>query len=286
MRNEIYVGALISERELEHSSGSWKKHKYLKKIGDKYIYAKNKIGDATGQLVDKVKDLAWDAQFEAEYQAERAADAAKGAVNKVTNPITGSEYKQQAANYQRDANTNESVANDLRERAKQTAGEQDKRTSSIYNRGADEERRDAARSRREAEYYRNRYNKTLGGKLENAIGSIGKKVTRTKRLKESVKDTARRSEDKKFDSRINARKSRTYRDAVISKQTNSRVPGEEASLASYYAKKSRSDARASTTLKRVSAARQSELERNSIKQRSERAKKRVAKALGRFKKKK
>ena len=282
MRDNIYVGVLISERKLEHSSGPWKKHKYLKKIGDKYIYAKEKLSDAA----KKAGDLAWDAQFEAEYQAERAANAVKEGVKRATNPITGAEYRQRAIYNQRQADVNESVANDLMERAKQTAGEQDKRTSLTYKKMADEERRDAAYYRRIAKNYRGLYNTTVGGKIENAIDAVGKKATRNKRLKEASKDAASRSERKRLDSHHNSVMSEMYRDAVIDKRTNSRIPGEEASLASYHAKKSRSDARASTTLKRLSAARQSEIERKSIKQRSERAKKRVVQALARFKKRK
>ena len=49
MRDKIYVGALISERELAHSFGPWKKHKYIKKVGDRYYYKK---------LEKSAKDLA------------------------------------------------------------------------------------------------------------------------------------------------------------------------------------------------------------------------------------
>lgn len=49
MRDKIYVGVLISERELEHSLGPWKKHKYIKKVGDRYYYKK---------LEKSAKDLA------------------------------------------------------------------------------------------------------------------------------------------------------------------------------------------------------------------------------------
>lgn len=38
MKDEIYVGPLISEDELAHSSGPWKKHKYRKKVGKRYYY--------------------------------------------------------------------------------------------------------------------------------------------------------------------------------------------------------------------------------------------------------
>lgn len=38
MRDEIYCGGLISNEELSHSSGPWKKHKYVKIVNGRYYY--------------------------------------------------------------------------------------------------------------------------------------------------------------------------------------------------------------------------------------------------------
>lgn len=38
MKDEVYVGNLVSPDELEHSSGPWKKHKYRRKVGKRYYY--------------------------------------------------------------------------------------------------------------------------------------------------------------------------------------------------------------------------------------------------------
>lgn len=38
MKDEIYVGNLISSKFLRHSSGPWKEHLYTKKVGDRYYY--------------------------------------------------------------------------------------------------------------------------------------------------------------------------------------------------------------------------------------------------------
>lgn len=42
--------SLIRERSLKHSAkgSSWKNHKYIKKVGDKYIYADTKNGESEG----------------------------------------------------------------------------------------------------------------------------------------------------------------------------------------------------------------------------------------------
>lgn len=42
--------SLIRERSLKHSAkgSSWKDHKYIKKVGDKYIYANTKNGEGDG----------------------------------------------------------------------------------------------------------------------------------------------------------------------------------------------------------------------------------------------
>lgn len=292
MRDEIYVGALISERGFEHSTGLWKHHKYIKKIGDRYIYAKNKAGEVRDKLgetaekaADKAKDLAWDAQLEAEWKAELAGDAVKRAAKAITDPITGASYRRSAKHYARVAKVNEEVGADLRDRARQTAGEFDKRTTKAYRKGAERERKDATDARGMANYYRSKYNKTLGGRIENAVNAAGRKVTKRKRLAESVKDTKRRSEDKAWDSSHNRNMSKLYRDRMSSGLFKSSVPGEYSSLARYHAKKSKTDAQSSVALKRLSAARQSEYERTSLKGRTERAKKRVAKALKRIRRK-
>jgi hypothetical protein len=63
MRDEIYVGALISERWLEHSAGPWKKHKYISKINGIYKYPKEKISkfkarQKAPELIEKYDQLA------------------------------------------------------------------------------------------------------------------------------------------------------------------------------------------------------------------------------------
>lgn len=52
MRDRIYVGRLISEDELAHSSGLWKKHKYIKKVGDRYYYTKEQLKNAGKKVAD------------------------------------------------------------------------------------------------------------------------------------------------------------------------------------------------------------------------------------------
>ena len=76
-----------SEDYLEHSSGPWKKHKYIKKIGDRYVYARDKIAGAAQNAREGVGNAAEGAgrlarrarravPARARYEGRRVANAA------------------------------------------------------------------------------------------------------------------------------------------------------------------------------------------------------------------
>lgn len=252
MRDNIYVGVLISERKLEHSSGPWKKHKYLKKIGDKYIYAKNKIASAIDDVKTAIKE----------------------------NP-NASEYYKRATQAETSKDNEVWSEGQTKERAKKSALEEG--NGELFKRLSEHDRTQAFAYRVEGQANRKKYNKTLSGKVHNAAESVSRKLSYKERRSNSAKDLNNRAKDKERDSTHSKNLAAMYKDH-INNRTN--VPGENRSLHNYYRNKTESDKRASNALKRVSAARQSEIERKSIKQRSERAKKRVVQALARFKKRK
>lgn len=221
MRDNIYVGSLISERALEHSSGPWKKHKYLKKIGDKYVYAKSELASAMVRTKDKLAETVQNAKDI--HETFKDASETRKEQRELTKGERGFRARENAKFYQEEANKKETYAS--------------RSDTSATNRK--EAKDSAVEYRKEAQRLRGNYNKTALGKAENAASKLKNKVT----YKE------RRASHARIDNTI----ARQYGDS---------------------------------TKARLSAARQSELERNSIKQRSERAKKRVMKALGRFKKRK
>ena len=304
MRNEIYVGALISERELEHSSGPWKKHKYLKKIGDKYIYAKNKVGEAADiigdkisdtaeNVVDKARDLAFDAQFEAEWKAGRAKDAVENAADAVKEKVgeaVGADERAKWISESRKANNRKEWADDAKKKgeAARRSGEKD---DGFYKDWEQRHRKEYDYQRERARKAHADYSKTAMGKAENALESIKKKVTRRSRLKEASKQDRIRSQTDSYNAGSRkaiadswnraARSNQTITGDVMSRENRASTKN----IANYYAEKSKQDARNSTTRERLRAARQSELERTSLKGRSERAKKRIKKALQRLRKK-
>lgn len=74
MSKGIYVGRLISEESLSHSLGPWKKHKYVKKVGDRYYYNK---------LTKSAKDLAERSEHE-KFNADIYKGWSKSAKQKAT----------------------------------------------------------------------------------------------------------------------------------------------------------------------------------------------------------
>lgn len=241
MSKGIYVVKLISEGSLSHSLGPWKKHKYIKKIGDKYIYAKTAIEE-----------------------------------NK-----KASEYYKQATQAEAAKDTEVWSEGQTKEQAKKSALEEG--NGELFKRLSEHDRMQAFAYRVEGQRNRAKYNKTLSGKIHNAADSISRKLSYKVRRRNSAKVLSSRAKDKERESTHSRNLASLYKDH-INDQTN--VPGENRSLHNYYKNKTESDRRASNALKRVSAARQSELERKSIKQRSERAKKRVEKVLARLKNRK
>lgn len=67
MRRNYISTVMIKKKELKHSAkgSTWKEHKYIKKVGDKYIYADDQRGgsssDKLGDLLTKVSngDISW-----------------------------------------------------------------------------------------------------------------------------------------------------------------------------------------------------------------------------------
>ena len=268
MAKDIYVGSLISERTLEHSSGPWKKHKYIKKIGDRYVYAKNKVEWAINEAKNFVRTLDVEpvARDFHERQANRYLEGAKKE-NEAAKSLETNPY------FDRDGK----VAEQHRDYAKYDT-------------------QDFEKSRQRAREEHSRFAKTGAGKLESAKKTIEKKFTRHKRLSESAgehyrkeKEARRDAENLKISSEIDKDIARSGRSpfvssgsGVLSKKDRDRY----ATTSRNASRQAKQKEREATTHARLRAARESEFERNSIKQRSERAKKRVMKALGRFKKRK
>lgn len=80
--------SLINDRYLKHSAkgSSWKKHKYIKKVGDKYVYANTKNGveeesenskanaDTTNEEVDPTKKGEAESETPEEFDLETMAN--------------------------------------------------------------------------------------------------------------------------------------------------------------------------------------------------------------------
>jgi len=267
MRNEIYVGALISERELEHSSGPWKKHKYLKKIGDKYIYAKNKVAGA----IDEAKDFV------------RTLDV---------EPVARDFNESQANGYLEGAKKENEAAKSLETNP---YFDRDGKVAEQHRDYAKYDTQDFERSRQRVREEQSRFAKTGAGKLESVKKTIEKKLTRRKRLSESAGEHYRKEKEARRDaanlrtsSEIDKDIARSGRSPFVSSGSGvlSKKDRDRHVTTSRNARnQAKEKEREATTHARLRAARESELERTSLKGRSERAKKRIKKALQRLRKK-
>lgn len=76
MNNDIYVGKLVSEEEIRHSSGPWKKHGYVKKTQEdgytRYWYPEDLKGKRKGPIQNGASNEELQAA-EDEYTAAEAA---------------------------------------------------------------------------------------------------------------------------------------------------------------------------------------------------------------------
>lgn len=270
MAKDIYVGSLISERTLEHSSGPWKKHKYIKKIGDRYVYAKNKMSsviDDTKHFINTIGASSTSRDFHTR-RADRSLESARREM--------------------RDAESAE--IDPYRERSHHIDSSEEHRRFAKYD------KEDFERNRQSAREAHSSFAKTGAGKIESAKRSLEKKITRRKRVGESAAEHykkeshARRDAENLRNTAANYKEtSRSGRSPFIDAGSSMLTKSERdryAEASRNASRQAKQKEREATTHARLKAARESELERNSIKQRSERAKKRVAKALGRFKKKK
>lgn len=134
---------------LEHSSGPWKKHKYIQKIGEgasaKYKYAKDKVEDAA-------------------YNAIWTAEDAANNVGKKLSDVSGYTQRQKMLEAQRLHRNADSVGKDIK-----AAGKKYNDTSEgqkNFERIADEStrwRRDTARGAEQV------YSKTPLGKIESSV---------------------------------------------------------------------------------------------------------------------
>lgn len=73
MSKDIYVGRLISEESLSHSLGPWKKHKYVKKVGDRYYY--NKLTKSAKDLAARSDNEKANAEFYEGYSKAKEKEA-------------------------------------------------------------------------------------------------------------------------------------------------------------------------------------------------------------------
>ena len=216
MKDEIYVGNLVSPEELSHSAkgSKWKDHKYIKKIGDRYYYTQEELAKAAKKAGKAIGDAAYDAQFELEWQAGRAADAVKDAVDTVgynVNKATGLDlrkeynrnksneqhHREEAAYFQRKADQ----ANAATVRAYGLFDPKKESTKGILKSYHDDISRQVEGQRyhlkRAGEYqdranaYKRRYDKTPAGKLENSVNKGIKTLSglfeRRKKLKKKKK---------------------------------------------------------------------------------------------------
>ena len=82
----------MSEEYLAHSKGPWKKHKYIKKVGNKYYYK-----SGTGLISDNTKDAYWDTRNRVENELRDAKSKAKAGVTNAINKATGTTASQRRA---------------------------------------------------------------------------------------------------------------------------------------------------------------------------------------------
>lgn len=242
MRDEIYVGALISERGFEHSTGLWKHHKYIKKIGDRYYYTKEQLKKAGEKASTAVKTQG--AADGTKYLADHYGNVAKGdlkAIEKQNTLIEDAEAGRSSADakYERD--------------------------------WKDQYKTQFTRNRANARKFEQVYAKTLSGRAENAAKTVKNKLTRRSRLSSMAGKSWQKSTKEEMEA-LNAR---------VDSKNYYKTPSER-EAAQRHAEKHEKNAVAN---KRLQYARQSEYERTSLKGRSERAKKRVAKALKRIRRK-
>lgn len=153
MKDRIYVGRLISEDELAHSSGLWKKHKYIKKVGDRYYYTKEQLKNAGAKLTTAIKTQG--AADNAKYAADHYGNLAKGdlkAIEKQNALIEDAEAGRSSADaeYERD--------------------------------WKEEYKKQFTRNRANARKAEQVYAKTLSGRVENAAKVAKNKLTRRSRL--------------------------------------------------------------------------------------------------------
>jgi hypothetical protein len=258
MRDEIYVGRLISEEALAHSSGLWKKHKYIKKIGDRYYYTKEQLKKAGKKASDSVSD-----------KIDELSDPSGDKEDKYVRPTVSADH-----NYI-DLRNNEDRASDS---------------------WREEKNEEFRLNRKEAREAYKDYSKTAKGRLEKATKTVGNKLTYRKRLSEAagrsfqkyMADTMNARNERVVANEY-GRNAKTGMDH-LSYTGHGKLTDREREV--YSEEADRANARAdklekrATANKRLQYARQSEYERTSMKARSERAKKRLEQALKRTRRKK
>lgn len=177
MRDEIYVGKLISEEALAHSSGLWKKHKYIKKIGDRYYYTKEQLKKAGKEATTAVKMELDGHSGYAKDSADNYAKQAKGdlkAIEKQNAIIEDAEAGRSSADveYERD--------------------------------WKEQYKKQFARNRDNARKFEQIHAKTLSGRAEIAAKTAKNKLTRRSRLSSMAGKSWQKSTKEEMEAR-NAR---------------------------------------------------------------------------------
>jgi hypothetical protein len=195
MRDEVYVGALISERGFEHSTGLWKHHTYIKKIGDRYYYTVEQLKNA-GSTVKDVASTLKDARenIKESKDIDRAIKTGSSERKPLLETVKDEAYKRSGLKDRDDAKTYAKVAKIQERRANsKDANERAnaKKSLDVY--------------RKSEKAAKERYSKSLIGKAENAVGSakqkrdeaVKKVGDRYNSAKNSVKNAASKVKDKK-----------------------------------------------------------------------------------------
>ena len=168
MRDEIYVGKLISEDALAHSSGLWKKHKYIKKIGDRYYYTKEQLKSAGRDVKDVVSTLK-DARetIKERKEIDRVLRTGSSDRQSVVETVKDTAYKRSGLKDRDDAKTYGKVAKMFERRASSRDASDSARADAKKNADAYRKSESAAKER---------YNKSLIGKAENGYHSTKERL--------------------------------------------------------------------------------------------------------------
>ena len=182
MKDEIYVGNLVSPEELSHSAkgSKWKDHKYIKKIGDRYYYTQEELAKAAKKAGKAIGKAASDAQFELEWQAGRAADAVTKGFKDISGLTAREDMNRALSEQEKSKRLREGLrkaANDELDLAFNSTGKERERRLAKADAFLDKSReheRDADSWKEAARYHEKRYEKTPAGRIEGAASDLGR----------------------------------------------------------------------------------------------------------------